>query len=63
MTQKELLYVEDAIGHEQITVKLLQDTEKKLTDAKLKDYIKSEIKEHQNMEKALLKLLEGCCNG
>ena len=32
MTQKELLYVEDAVGHETNIIKILQETIKNLQD-------------------------------
>lgn len=63
MTQKELLYVEDAICHEQIIVKVLEDTINQLEDEDLVAYIVKEKKTHENMEKKLKKLLEEVKNG
>ncbi len=63
MTQKELLYVEDAICHEQIIVKVLEDTINQLEDEDLVAYIVKEKKTHENMGKKLKKLLEEVKNG
>ena len=63
MTQKELLYVEDAICHELIIVKVLEDTINQLEDEKLIAYVGKEKKIHENMEKKLKKLLEDEKNG
>ncbi len=58
MTQKELLYVEDAICHEQTIIKILENTAKELKDEKLIKYVKNDIKNHQKMETKLTNLLE-----
>jgi len=58
MTQKELLYVEDAINHEKALTNELEITEKELQDKNLKEFINKEKKKHQKMEKALEKILE-----
>ncbi len=62
MTQKELLYVEDAICHEQIIIKVLADALEQLEDEKLKVYTENQKKTHEKMEKKLKKLLEGIKN-
>ena len=43
MTQKELLYVEDAIGHEQNVGAIVSDAISKLEDKTLKTFLKSEL--------------------
>lgn len=58
MTQKELLYVEDAIGHEQNVSAIVSDTISKLEDKTLKTFLKSELKKHQAIEAKLMNLLE-----
>ena len=62
MTQKELLYYEDAISHERVIVSNLIDIMNCLNDDELKDYAKKEINKHQRMEKELLNLLEDNVN-
>ena len=58
MTQKELSYVEDAIGHETNIVKICEDIMNNLEDSTLKDYMVNEINTHSSMKEKLLSLLE-----
>ena len=58
MTQKELLYVEDAIGHEQIIIKLCNDMINNITDDNLISFMKKQERKHTNMLDYLLDLLE-----
>ena len=62
MTQKELLYVEDAIGHERVISQSIEEIIKQLEDESLRDYMNDELTNHQNMEESLLKLLEDIKN-
>ncbi len=62
MTQKELLYVEDAINHEKNMVKILNDKINELEDNQLVDYINQEIKDHKKQQKELERLLEDTAN-
>ena len=59
MTQKELLYVEDAIGHEQNVSQIVFETIQLLEDKNLQSFMKSELKKHQAIENRLMSLLEG----
>lgn len=63
MTQKELLYVEDAIGHEKNMIAICKETMRCLNDEKLKDFLGKEVKKHEDMQKKLLKMLEDKANG
>ncbi len=63
MTQKELLYLEDAIKHEQNLIEICDNTIKNLKDEDLKTFIKSQQKTHKTIEKKLLKLMEDEING
>lgn len=58
MTQKELLYVEDAVGHEQNIIKILDESLANLEDENLVSFIESEVKKHSTTLKKLIKLLE-----
>ena len=58
MTQKELLYVEDAIGHEKTILAFIAEMLKQLKDQNIQDFMKKEEKSHQQQEKDLTKLLE-----
>ena len=44
MTQKELLYVEDAIGHEQNVGQIVSEAINMLEDKNLQTFLKSELK-------------------
>ena len=58
MTQKELLYVEDAYNHEKTVISNIQDYINCLQDEDLIDFMKKELKNHENIKKDILKLLE-----
>lgn len=62
MTQKELLYMEDAIGHEQNLVSLLQDFSNNVQDKNLASFLKKIAKKHTVMEKKLMEIMEGIEN-
>lgn len=58
MTQKELLYLEDAIGHEKTIIKVCDDTISKLEDENLISFMDNEKEKHQNTLNNLMKMLE-----
>ena len=58
MTQKELAYVEDAIGHETNIIKICEDLVKNMEEENLVTFINSEIEKHNTMKEKLLNLLE-----
>ncbi len=58
MTQKELLYVEDAYNHENTVISNIQDYINCLQDEDLIDFMKKELKTHERIKKDILKLLE-----
>lgn len=62
MTQKELLYLEDAVKHEENIIKICEETVNLLEDEKLVSFIKKEIKKHENMKCELMDTLEVKCN-
>ncbi len=62
MTQKELLYLEDAVGHENNIISVLTETLNLLEDEEQVDYIQTELETHQDMKKDLLKVLEDNAN-
>lgn len=63
MTQKELLYVEDAISHEEIIIKLCNAAVNSLNDNNLISFMKEEINRHTDIKNNLIDLLRGKCNG
>ncbi len=58
MTQKELLYIEDAIGHEKNIIKICEDTIQRLEDDNLKSFLENEIERHEQTKENLLNKLE-----
>jgi hypothetical protein len=62
MTQKELLYIEDAIGHESNIIAICEDIISKLKDESLINFLESEVKKHKSMKKKLMNMLEVKCD-
>ena len=58
MTQKELAYVEDAIGHETNIIGICSEIVNKLEDERLKMFMNEEISKHEDMKSSLMTLLE-----
>ena len=54
MTQKELLYVEDAIGHESSLVSILEESINFLEDEDLKTFMQKECEKHSLMKEKLI---------
>lgn len=63
MTQKELLYFEDAIKHEENIMKIIDLSLSSLTDKELIDFMNKEKKIHKKMMNDLINLLEVKSNG
>lgn len=62
MTQKELLYLEDAIGHEHVLINICRDTIEKLEDEDLISFMENELSIHEDTKHNLINLLEECCD-
>ncbi len=58
MTQKELAYVEDAIGHETNIIKICEDLVKNMEEESLVTFMNDEITKHTSMKEKLMNLLE-----
>ena len=58
MTQKELSYLEDAIGHENSIIKICSESITYLEDENLVDFMNEEIKNHSKVKTKLMKLME-----
>lgn len=58
MTQKELLYLEDAVGHEQNIISICEEHLNFLEDETLVTFLEKEIKKHQALEKKLMNMME-----
>ena len=62
MTQKELLYLEDAIGHEGNIIKICEETINALTNESLISFMNNELNKHNNLKEKLLNVLEEHAN-
>ena len=62
MTQKELSYVEDAIGHETNIISIATDISEKLEDEELVSFMEEQIENHISMKDKLMTLLEEKAN-
>ena len=62
MTQKELLYYEDAIGHEKNIIKICEESIKNIEDENLVNFMQEEITMHNNILGSLMNKLEGELN-
>lgn len=58
MTQKELLYLEDAIEHEKSIVKILEEGLNKIEDENLITFIQNKIESHNSTKENLINMLE-----
>ena len=63
MTQKELSYFEDAIGHETNIIKIVSDMISKLDDDNLISFMNSELEKHKSLKEKLMTMLEDHVNG
>lgn len=62
MTQKELLYLEDAVNHEQNIVAYLKDSVSCIENENLSSFLEDEITSHEGICKKLMNLLEDEAN-
>lgn len=58
MTEKELLYLEDAIGHEQNLDIIFTNFSNAVEDSDLISFIAKLAKKHQTLNEKLLKVME-----
>ena len=58
MTQKELLYYEDAISHEKNIISYLKDAIDRMNDRDLCSFLERETKKHKTMQEKLMKKLK-----
>ena len=62
MTQKELLYLEDAIGHETNLINIISSTISLLEDKNLISFMRKHLKKHQNLKQKLMQTMEDVIN-
>ena len=58
MTQKELLYLEDAIGHEENIIAMCNETINLISDENLVSFLNQEVECHTQMKEKLMNMLE-----
>ena len=58
MTQKELNYMEDAVGHEKSIIKILEESINNLDDERFINFMNNELEIHHNLEKKLISKME-----
>ena len=57
MTNKELLYIEDALGHEKYFKEKCQECSVQLTDEELKNFVSNLTQQHNNIFSGFYQLL------
>ena len=62
MTQKELLYVEDAVTHEGNIIKICEDMINTLEDEEIVSFMEKQVDNHTKLKTKLIKTLEGKAN-
>lgn len=62
MTQKELLYMEDATEHEKNLIEIVNFTIESLEDEELVTFMKKQLKKHKDLKEKLLKVMEETAN-
>ena len=62
MTQKELLYMEDAIKHEQNIICIINHSLEMIDNKKIIEFMESELKKHESLLKKLMNKMEGLSN-
>ena len=62
MTEKELAYFEDAVGHEGNIVKILEKSISMIEDSSIKEFMESEVNKHRDRKEKLISFLEGISN-
>ena len=62
MTQKDLLYMEDAIKHEENLTTICEYYAEIIEDNNLKSFIKNQAKKHTKLKQKLLNVMEDIAN-
>ena len=62
MTEKELLYMEDAIEHETNLISISELSVENLEDKDLKTFMKGQLKKHKNLKEKLMTIMEDLAN-
>ncbi len=63
MSQKELSYLEDAVGHETSIIDICNASINQIDDEEIISFLNSEIKKHEDTKEKLMNVLEEKTNG
>ena len=63
MTQKELMYFEDAIGHEGNIIKIIEAGLENIENENISSFMEKELTKHTEIKENLMNLLEEKQNG
>ena len=63
MTQKELSYFEDAIGHVGNIIKILEESMKNVNNQEILSFMQEELNKHNNLKQELITKLGEKANG
>ena len=58
MTQKELLYMEDAIGHEKSIINIICNLKDCVENDDIRSFLEKDLKKHESFLNKLIKVLE-----
>lgn len=62
MTQKELLYMEDATEHEKNLIEIVNFTIDSLEDEELIKFMEKQLKKHKDLKEKLINVMEDIAN-
>ena len=62
MTQKELLYLEDAISHEKNIISIINESISMVSSKRIINFLNNELSIHKKLYSSLLKHMEVCCD-
>ena len=62
MTQKELSYLEDAVGHESNMICILEESINLCEDDAISAFLKGELKGHKSLKDKMMSMLRGKVN-
>lgn len=61
MSQKELLYMEDAYNHEKLLLDIISCAKENIDDEKYVKLLEEQEKNHKDIMKDIVKFVGGCC--
>jgi len=62
MTEKELLYFEDAVGHEKNIIKIIEENKKQIDDERLINFFDNQVEIHKENIKKLINYVKEMAN-